>query len=77
MKEFKEKAYIVIEKKSGKPKVDLMGTNENPYLSIHPYTKRGLKQAEGNFNGHEEVTECVITYKKPEPHKCDCKYCVF
>ncbi len=56
-------------------KVDLMGSNKNPYLSIHPLDKRGLQHAEGHCNGYEQVAECEITIKKPKKHICNCNYC--
>ena len=83
MKEIK--AYCVIAKPNttakhfdrfiGNIKIDLMGTNENPYFSIHPKTNRGLEQAEDNCNSYEEVAECKILVLQSKPHKCNCQFC--
>ena len=56
-------------------KIDLMGTNQNPYFCIFPDTKIGRKHADGNCNGYEEVSECEIIVKMPGPHKCNCNFC--
>lgn len=56
-------------------KVDYMGTLENPYFSIHPKTKKGLKYAKDNCNGYEQVAECQIVIKPPVKHKCNCNHC--
>jgi hypothetical protein len=68
------KVYAVIAKRSKLLKLDRMGTNENPYYSIHPYTKEGLKYAESNKCGLETVVLADLSFVEP-PKKEKFKEC--
>lgn len=70
-----EKAYCIVNKKTGKISTTLYGSNENLAFNVYPMNKAGLKNAEGSFTGLEEVRECKITILKKEKHICNCKYC--
>ncbi len=78
----KVKAYciVVTRKRDCNPdfhgiKLDLMGTNENPYLSVHPKNQKGQIFAKENCNGYEKAIECEIIIPKHPKHKCNCEFC--
>ncbi len=74
-REKKVKGYAVVARRSQIIKLDLMGILENPYYSIHPQTAKGLKYAQDNCNGNEEVVTCEIVFFPPKQHKCNCSNC--